>query len=563
MRARSTWIAFAVAFAVVLGVMAWVTTKLLELEGARADDERRAVLEEQVRLSLWRMDTAMTPIVAQELAETGPLAAASDEPPPPGVVMRFTVAPDGRLSPRTPDTGAQSVELEAALRGVDLAAIDARDGMRAGYEPPPAADRDRWEGEEQRYRNVVELNRRVENFNDNVSSYGSTISRTKLQGVKAGQGEDGRAGGEATGAPSFLRAAEIDAVTLDPSAVRTMWVGERLLVVRTIATAAGRRIDGSWLDWPVLRARLTDEIADLLPEAQLVPARDDELIERRLASVPVRLDPGQPPGGERSSWSPLRASVAVGWVFLLLASVMVAALLRVALALSERRATFVSAVTHELRTPLTTFRMYTEMLESDMVEPDKRARYLATMRRESERLGQLVENVLSYARIESDRARVQREGMSVAEVVARVEDRLRDRAAAAGLRLELALPDDVACARVEVDPAATEQILFNLVDNAAKYAPSSDEPRIALRGELAGARVRLHVRDFGPGVPREERAGIFAPFAKGTAHQAGTQPGVGLGLALARRLARAMGGELALGESDRGADFVLELPRAG
>jgi hypothetical protein len=134
MRARSTWIAFAVAFAVVLGVMGWVTRELLALERARTEDERRAVLEEQVRLALWRMDTTMTPIVAQELAETGPLAT-TDEPPPVGVVMRFSVAPDGRVSTRTRDAAARSSELEAVLSVHELGKIAARDGT-ARYQPP-------------------------------------------------------------------------------------------------------------------------------------------------------------------------------------------------------------------------------------------------------------------------------------------------------------------------------------------------------------------------------------------------------------------------------------------
>ena len=83
-----------------------------------------------------------------------------------------------------------------------------------------------------------------------------------------------------------------------------------------------------------------------------------------------------------------------------------------------------------------------------------------------------------------------------------------------------------------------------------------------VQASAEGRTLALHVRDFGPGVPAEERARVFAPFSKGSAHEAGTKPGVGLGLALSRRLAEQMRGKLELRPSDRGADFVLSLPFA-
>jgi signal transduction histidine kinase len=78
----------------------------------------------------------------------------------------------------------------------------------------------------------------------------------------------------------------------------------------------------------------------------------------------------------------------------------------------------------------------------------------------------------------------------------------------------------------------------------------------------AGRHLELRVRDFGPGIPADERRKIFEPFAKTEAHAAGTQPGVGLGLALCRRLAHQMSGDLRLEPANPGATFVLTLPAA-
>jgi signal transduction histidine kinase len=123
--------------------------------------------------------------------------------------------------------------------------------------------------------------------------------------------------------------------------------------------------------------------------------------------------------------------------------------------------------------------------------------------------------------------------------------------------------DPVACV---TDATALEQIVFNLVDNACKYAAGRcAEPVVRVTLESAGRWISLRVCDSGPGISRRERSRLFRPFHKSADEAANSKPGVGLGLALSQRLAKALGGKLTLEKpsaSPVGACFVLRLPVA-
>jgi signal transduction histidine kinase len=227
--------------------------------------------------------------------------------------------------------------------------------------------------------------------------------------------------------------------------------------------------------------------------------------------------------------------------------------------LSERRASFVSAVTHELRTPLTTFRLYSDMMESGVVKPEKQGDYLRVLSREADRLSHLVENVLSFSRIERGSARSAVCDLSIHNLLEPMRERLEARLATAGMTLEM----DTTCARtVRVDRAAVEHILFNLIDNSAKYAAAGDPPRVEILTSPSDRHFEIHVQDHGPGIPVVERRRIFRAFHKSAFEAAESQPGVGLGLALSRRLAKSLGGGLDCVDSPQGACFVLRLPLA-
>jgi len=268
----------------------------------------------------------------------------------------------------------------------------------------------------------------------------------------------------------------------------------------------------------------------------------------RHETLAVAILPDKPPFG---------APLWVAWSAVGFAVLTSTLLVRGVMRLSERRASFVSAVTHELRTPLTTFRLYSDMLETGAVKEEKRGDYLRVLSREADRLSHLVENVLAFSRIERGNARSNVREVAASELLEQSRDRLEARLATAGLKLEM---DSTCTLRVRVDTTAVEHILFNLIDNAAKYAACGTPPVVSIRAQGTGRFVEIAVTDHGPGIQPRERGRIFQAFHKSAREAAESMPGVGLGLALSRRLARAQGGELLCADVGSGASFILRLP---
>jgi len=579
-----TWIAFGLAAAVLLAAMASVSLTALRLDRAEAEARRQAALEENVRLALWRMDSRLAPLIAQENAR--PYFAYSafypaeraytrmfaeidrDEvllpsplltQPSEHVRLHFQFGPNGALtSPQVPtgnmrdlaETGyvagerieAAASHLAALGRWLSRKALAAALPSEGG--PPPAPDRrvkpedfsvqtadeqDAWRSVQQELRNLNEYQARARSYEKSVRG---TARRPDA-----------------------------------PEAVlRPVWVGDQLVLARRVSVDGLEYLQGCWLDWPSLEAWLVEDIRDLLPEGNLEPLTGDagDPRARVLASLPVRLLPGELRTPPQPFLTPIRLSLLIAWVCMVVAGIAVAVLLVGAVSLSERRAAFVSAVTHELRTPLTTFRLYSEMLAEGMIpDEEKRRRYLDTLCTEAERLSHLVENVLSYARLERGTGRRRSESVPLHEVVVRASERLARRAEQAGMSLVPTVGEGAATLCVRADPAAVEQILLNLVDNACKYAVAAGDKRIHLEASSDGRSGLIRVRDHGPGLSAEGRKRLFRPFAKSAREAAHTKPGVGLGLALSRRLARDMGGDLRLDASaTEGACFVLALPGA-
>ena len=234
---------------------------------------------------------------------------------------------------------------------------------------------------------------------------------------------------------------------------------------------------------------------------------------------------------------------------------------------AAQKTSFVANVSHEFKTPLTTIRLYSELLESGRVrDAAQSGDYLRTIGRETQRLARLVGNALDFSRLEQGRKKYAREQLDLRAELVRLLDTQAPRLAEAGLALKRDLPADPL--PVTTDRDAFEQILLNLLDNAAKYGAAGGEVTVELAARPAtsapasaagGAVVR--VLDRGPGVPPEHRSRIFEKFHRVDDTLTAEKTGAGLGLSIARQLARGLGGELRhLPREGGGASFILELP---
>ncbi|HZT83204.1 MAG TPA: HAMP domain-containing sensor histidine kinase, partial [Gemmataceae bacterium] len=340
--------------------------------------------------------------------------------------------------------------------------------------------------------------------------------------------------------------------------------GRELLVVARLVEVGDRQlVQGVVLDWTHLQKVLAAEVAELFPDARFLPMRDPEPPhpERTMTHLPVEMDPGiEAPPLADAGWTPLRIGLALAWAAALVALCAVGLGSWGLLDLSERRFRFVSAVTHELRTPLTTLRLYLDMLTGGMVrEEAQRAEYLHTLRAEADRLHRLVANVLDFSRLENQRPRLVVSRVTPADLLEKARATWRQRCQDAGK--ELVVVNEAGDAALATDAELAQQVLGNLIDNACKYSQGAEERRIWLRARRDGKWLVLEVEDGGPGVPAGERRAIFRAFRRGRGADA--TGGVGLGLALARRWARLLGGRLTLRGGLGGACFLFELPLHG
>jgi signal transduction histidine kinase len=207
---------------------------------------------------------------------------------------------------------------------------------------------------------------------------------------------------------------------------------------------------------------------------------------------------------------------------------------------AERRSNFVAAVSHELKTPLTAIRMYGEMLRDGMVPSDtKRNEYYRHITAESERLSRLINNVLEFSRLEKGNREVVLVTGAVEPVVRDVAELLRPHVEGHGFELQVEIDTDLPAFRFERD--ALMQVLWNLADNAVKYARDAVPKRIVLRCRNEGGLVAVSVVDHGPGVAARHLDKIFDPFYRGESELTRRNKGTGLGLALVRGLAERMG----------------------
>ncbi len=207
------------------------------------------------------------------------------------------------------------------------------------------------------------------------------------------------------------------------------------------------------------------------------------------------------------------------------------------LTLARQKDDFISAVSHELRTPLTSIRMYAEMLEKGWVKTeDKQTRYHHHIRRESERLSRLIENVLDFSRLQRGRKRFHFDLGNLNDCVNQAVAMMTPYANQQGFTLSTHYRELPPC---RFDKDAVLQIMVNLIDNALKYARNAADKTIILRTRREKEVLVIEVEDHGPGVPHSQRQKIFQEFYRTEAEATREATGTGLGLALVKRFAEA------------------------
>lgn len=229
--------------------------------------------------------------------------------------------------------------------------------------------------------------------------------------------------------------------------------------------------------------------------------------------------------------------------------------------LSKQQRNFISAVSHELKTPLTSIRLYGEMLRSGWVnDAAKKQQYYDFIFSESERLSRLVANVLHLARIGNASHPPELSTISATQLLRSIPAKIDAPVKAAGFGLNLIEADtrDRAFA-IRVDEDAFFQILINLVDNAMKFAATAEPKIIDIGFRLTEQRTALefYVRDYGPGIARQEQREIFRLFYRPGDELTRATPGTGIGLALVAQLARSMRARIGVVDRRPGAEFQI------
>lgn len=557
--ARWIWIAFSFCAILVLAAMLWLTKSVISTEQDRSNAEIRAELQERVRLTLWRMDSLGTSILLQENLIPAGLFLENPQSELP-VTARFESA-DGTAIRGEGDATALDF-IGSILPKLATSYVTSRqqnikkETQEITPAEKPIPNLKVWRSSKaQDTANLVEKKKRFEQLDRAVAVQRQNKAVLIPAAPTAMAADTMDIGGSSLKEDAPLEN-ENPVGNFKPTRFE-----DSLFLIRQ---GAGNRkfLQGSLINQPAMMELLLGEATTLLPEAKLAPATNSSGDPFVLASFSFKLIPGTLGITPDSIPRTISTSLAVGWLAAMIALLTAFFLISSIMALSERRASFVSAVTHELRTPLTTFRLYSDMLNQGAVKEEKKHIYLNVLSREADRLSHLVENVLSFSKIERGSARSNLVQVNLNELLESFHERFSSRLKAAELTLVYKLAAPV---QLNLDSSALEHILFNLIDNAAKYATNSSPTTVCLSTQISEKHLSIEIADHGPGISKEECSRVFKPFHKSAKQAAETKPGVGLGLALSTRLAHSMRGKLSCTprkDGKSGTVFILSLPHS-
>jgi PAS domain S-box-containing protein len=229
---------------------------------------------------------------------------------------------------------------------------------------------------------------------------------------------------------------------------------------------------------------------------------------------------------------------------------------------NRRKDEFLGMLSHELRNPLAPIRNSVYVLEHADPGSEQAARARSVLQRQSEHLTRLVDDLLDVTRIARGKIELRRSRTDLREVVWRAAEDYRLIMDDRGVALRTALPEEKAWA--DVDPTRVNQVVGNLLHNAAKYTRRGDEVALSLR--IVGDAAEIRVRDTGAGIEASLLPRVFEPFVQGQRTLSRTEGGLGLGLALVKGIVELHGGKVHAESAGvgQGAEFVVQFPlRAG
>ena len=219
---------------------------------------------------------------------------------------------------------------------------------------------------------------------------------------------------------------------------------------------------------------------------------------------------------------------------------------------------FLATLSHELRTPLNAILGYTRLLQSGMIEADKRSRALVTVERNASALTQIVEDILDVSRIISGKIRLSIQPVDVSQVVKNAVETMTPAADAKQIRVQTIL--DPRAGPISGDPDRLLQVVWNLLSNAVKFTPK--QGIVQMRVERINSHVEIVVSDTGIGIAPDFLPHIFERFRQADSGTTRAHGGIGLGLAIVRHLIELHGGTIhvASGGKDQGSTFRVRLP---
>ncbi len=228
--------------------------------------------------------------------------------------------------------------------------------------------------------------------------------------------------------------------------------------------------------------------------------------------------------------------------------------------LEQMRTEFVSNVTHELRTPLTSIGGFAEtLLEGALDDPDTARHFVGIIKKESEHLSRLIEDILDLSRIESGKWKMQKAPVDLGALTQETSGRLRSKAENLGVHLEVIVPADIPT--IPGDPHRLAQVLINLIDNALKYTPAGG--KVTVSAEDEPQHVKLVISDTGTGMPKADLPRIFERFYRVDKARTRSTGGTGLGLSIVKHIVDAHGGTISVvSDVGQGATFTITIPKS-